>query len=137
MYCCGRDVDIRMAICTHKDWVDHTGGVLRVTSFLLVPLRDMILRVFSGAYVSLSGNPVMETSNMDDVGRLTGMFISCLAVGALIGPPISGAIAHATGGYKVVGCYAGSCIFHRSRDVVFDPSAPETEIPWQALMRTF
>jgi len=52
----------------------------------------------------------MEMSNMDDVGRLTGMFLSCLSVGALIGPPISGAIADATGGYKAVGCYAGSCV---------------------------
>ena len=81
-------------------------------SFLI--LREQVLMIFirfcSGAYIGLSPNPVMEMSKMDDVGRLTGMFLSCLSVGALIGPPISGAIAGATGGYKAVGCYAGSCV---------------------------
>jgi hypothetical protein len=36
------------------------------------------------------------------------MFMSILSIGALAGPPISGAISTATGGFKDVGYYAGS-----------------------------
>ncbi len=35
------------------------------------------------------------------------MFMSILAVGALCGPPISGAIETATGDFKLVGVFAG------------------------------
>ena len=42
-----------------------------------------------------------------DVGRRTGMFMTILAVGALSGPPISGAINTRTGSFKPVGYYAG------------------------------
>ncbi|KAF9555808.1 MFS general substrate transporter [Agrocybe pediades] len=64
----------------------------------------------SGAYVSLTANPILEMGEMHDVGRRTGMFMSILALGALAGPPISGAINAATGGFKVVGYYAGSAV---------------------------
>ena len=43
----------------------------------------------------------------ENVGMRVGMFFSVLALGALIGPPISGAIYNATGGFKAVGYYAG------------------------------
>ena len=43
----------------------------------------------------------------EDVGRRLGMFMSILSIGALAGPPISGAIGTATGGFKDVGFYAG------------------------------
>jgi len=64
----------------------------------------------SGAYVSLLPIPVVMMGDMHDAGRRTGVFMTCIALGAVAGPPISGAIAQATGGYKVVGYYAGSCI---------------------------
>jgi len=35
------------------------------------------------------------------------MALTCMALGAIAGPPISGAIADATGGFKAVGYYAG------------------------------
>ncbi|KAF8967336.1 major facilitator superfamily domain-containing protein [Flammula alnicola] len=54
----------------------------------------------SGAYVSLLSNPIMEM----------GMFMSILAIGALAGPPISGAINTATGNFKAVGYYAGTAV---------------------------
>ena len=38
------------------------------------------------------------------------MFFTVVALGALVGPPISGAINVATGGYKAVGIYAGMYI---------------------------
>ena len=44
----------------------------------------------------------------EDVGRRLGMFMSILSIGALAGPPISGAISTVTGGFKDVGYYAGS-----------------------------
>ncbi|ESK88196.1 hypothetical protein Moror_5533 [Moniliophthora roreri MCA 2997] len=47
---------------------------------------------------------------IQDIGRRAGMFLSIGAIGALIGPPISGAINHATGGYEKVAHYAGSMI---------------------------
>ncbi len=49
----------------------------------------------------------MEMGDTSDVGRRTGMFMSILAIGALAGPPISGAISTATGNFKSVGYYAG------------------------------
>lgn len=42
-----------------------------------------------------------------DLGRRLGMFTSIISIGALTGPPISGAINAATGGYEAVGYYAG------------------------------
>lgn len=50
----------------------------------------------------------MEMGEVGDVGRRTGMFMSILALGALAGPPISGAINTATGSFKPVGYYAGT-----------------------------
>ena len=41
------------------------------------------------------------------VGLRVGMFFTILALGAVAGPPISGAITAATGGYKATGYYAG------------------------------
>ena len=43
----------------------------------------------------------------EDVGRRLGMSMSILSIGALAGPPISGAISTTAGGFKDVGYYAG------------------------------
>ncbi|KAF9643781.1 MFS general substrate transporter [Thelephora ganbajun] len=64
----------------------------------------------SGAYVSLLPIPVVMMGDMRDAGRRTGISLTCIALGAIAGPPISGAIAQSTGGFKAVGYYAGSCI---------------------------
>ncbi|EJD05764.1 MFS general substrate transporter [Fomitiporia mediterranea MF3/22] len=64
----------------------------------------------SGAYVSLLAAPLIALGDTSDVGRRTGMFMSILAFGAVAGPPISGAINEATGGYTAVGIYAGSAV---------------------------
>lgn len=45
--------------------------------------------------------------SVNDIGRRTGMCMTILALGALAGPPISGAINTATGGFKAVGYFAG------------------------------
>ncbi len=49
----------------------------------------------------------MNLGGIGDVGRRIGMFMSITAIGALAGPPISGAIISGTGGFKAVGFYAG------------------------------
>jgi MFS family permease len=64
----------------------------------------------SGAYVSLVLVPLVMMGDMRSAGRRTGTGFSVIAFGALAGPPISGAIYQATGGFKDVGYYAGSCI---------------------------
>jgi hypothetical protein len=65
------------------------------------------VRFASGAYVSLVSNPAMDFGGPEDVGRRVGMFLTCLAFGALSGPPISGAIRSASGGFKAVGYFSG------------------------------
>ena|SRR6267154_3864824 len=44
---------------------------------------------------------------MEDVGRRVGMYMSVIAFGGIAGPPISGAIMTATGGFVDAGYYAG------------------------------
>ena len=44
---------------------------------------------------------------VSDVGRSTGLYFSVLALAAVAGPPISGAINTATGGFHQVGIFAG------------------------------
>ncbi|KAF8638647.1 hypothetical protein AX17_002050 [Amanita inopinata Kibby_2008] len=63
-----------------------------------------------GAYTSLLTNPMMDLGDTSDVGRRLGMFMSIIALGALAGPPVSGAISTATGGFEAVGFYAGSVV---------------------------
>ncbi|KAJ7184639.1 MFS general substrate transporter [Mycena filopes] len=64
----------------------------------------------SGIFVALQAVPLIHMGAMSDVGRRTGTLFSILSISALAGPPISGAIADATGGYKAVGYYAGSAM---------------------------
>ncbi len=61
-------------------------------------------RFSSGAYVSSFLIPVFELGEISDVGRRTGMTMS---IAAVAGPPISGAIYTATGGFEAMGYYAG------------------------------
>jgi len=53
---------------------------------------------------------MIEFGETADVGRRIGMFTTIFAAGALVGPPISGAISVATGGFEAVGYYAGSMV---------------------------
>ena len=68
---------------------------------------DVWRRFTCGAYVALLPNPMIEFGETADVGRRIGMFTTIFAAGALVGPPISGAISVATGGFEAVGYYAG------------------------------
>ena len=71
---------------------------------------EIFYRFCSGPYVSLVSNPIMDMGDTEDVGRRLGMFMSILSIGALAGPPISGAISTAAGGFKDVGFYAGTSV---------------------------
>jgi MFS transporter, MCT family, solute carrier family 16 (monocarboxylic acid transporters), member 10 len=64
----------------------------------------------SGAFSSLIGVPLIALGDSADVGRRTGMCLTIVSLGALIGPPISGAIIR-SGGYVAVGTYAGQSSF--------------------------
>ncbi|KAI9443423.1 hypothetical protein H4582DRAFT_1193261 [Lactarius indigo] len=45
-----------------------------------------------------------------DVGRRTGMYLTIVPLGALAGPPISGAINYSTGGHIAIGIFADSSV---------------------------
>ena len=60
-----------------------------------------------GSFAALISLPMIALGDSTDVGRRTGMYLTVLSLGSLAGPPISGAINRATGGYSVVGIYAG------------------------------
>ncbi|KAJ7747756.1 major facilitator superfamily domain-containing protein [Mycena metata] len=64
----------------------------------------------SGVYVSSFILPIYYLGEIEDMGRRSGMAMTLTALGAVAGPPISGAINTATGGYTAVGYYAGSMI---------------------------
>jgi len=61
----------------------------------------------TGAVAALMAVPMMALGERADVGRRTGMYFTIASLGALAGPPISGAIAHIMGGYTAVGVFAG------------------------------
>ncbi|KAG1761557.1 MFS general substrate transporter [Suillus occidentalis] len=63
-----------------------------------------------GAYISLYSVPAVAMGKMEDAGRRVGMFMSLIGLGGIAGPPISGAIRTATGGFVDAGYYSGGCI---------------------------
>jgi MFS family permease len=70
----------------------------------------VIYGFFSGTYVALLSAPVMNLGREGDVGRRIGMFMTFTALGALVGPPISGAINAKTGRFEGVALFAGKFI---------------------------
>ena len=72
----------------------------------LIPLA-IIYGASSGAFACLIAAPVIPLGDAADVGRRIGMALTVFSLGALAGPPISGAVLHVTGSYSAVGIYAG------------------------------
>ncbi|KAG0708017.1 MFS general substrate transporter [Suillus ampliporus] len=64
----------------------------------------------TGGYISLFPAVAVSMGEIEDAGRRVGMFMSLAAFGALAGPPISGTISTASGGFVQAGYYAGSII---------------------------
>ena len=67
-------------------------------------------RIFSGGYVALFTIPILEMGPLYDYGTRVGILVSIISLGALAGPPISGAINEHTGGFVLVGVYAGTAV---------------------------
>ncbi|KIJ43985.1 hypothetical protein M422DRAFT_60167 [Sphaerobolus stellatus SS14] len=63
-----------------------------------------------GAYISLIINPIVAMGSTGHVGHRVGVAMTVLGLGALVGPPISGAINRVTHGFPAVGYYAGSMV---------------------------
>ncbi|EEB95732.1 hypothetical protein MPER_05252 [Moniliophthora perniciosa FA553] len=70
------------------------------------------------SYVSSFMMPLFEMGEMHDIGRRCGMVLSIGAIGALVGPPISGAINHNTGGFEAVGWYAAVILMLATRHLM-------------------
>ena len=60
------------------------------------------------AYVSAFTMPLYNMGTIEDVGRRMGAVMFFAALGALAGPPISGAINASTGSIKAVSYFAGN-----------------------------
>lgn len=81
--------------------------VHQASAFLVIAV---LYGIACGAYVSLSAIPIMGFGRKEDAGRRIGVFQTAMALSALGGAPISGAIHDATHGYEAVGVYAGSMV---------------------------
>jgi MCP family monocarboxylic acid transporter-like MFS transporter 10 len=62
----------------------------------------------SGAYITLLPAPLLAMGDMYDAGKRSGIAWSAIALGAVAGPPISGAIIQTPGGFNTVSYYAGT-----------------------------
>jgi hypothetical protein len=79
-------------------------------TFFFLPLAAQLpgpSRFSIGAYISLYSVPAVAMGKMEDAGRRVGMFMSLIGLGGIAGPPISGAIRTATGGFVDAGYYSG------------------------------
>jgi len=95
-------------------------GIYYIEIAMICPANHCSDRLCSGVYVSTFLLPVYEMGDVLDIGRRTGMVMTIGAIGALCGPPISGAINNATGGFEVVGYYAGAFYMSCCGDIVED-----------------
>jgi len=69
----------------------------------------VIYGLCSGAFVSLLATPLLSLGKPNEVGERSGLMFTIVALGAVCGPPISGAIRKASEGWEMVGIYAGKC----------------------------
>ncbi|KAI0628578.1 MFS general substrate transporter [Trametes polyzona] len=65
---------------------------------------------FSGVFVAIMAAPVVPMGKVTEVGMRVGMTFTIMSLGALAGPPISGAILDNTGSFENVGYYAGTAV---------------------------
>ncbi|TBU44223.1 MFS general substrate transporter [Dichomitus squalens] len=66
--------------------------------------------ISSGIFVAIMAQPIVRMGKITEVGMRTGMAFTVMSLGALAGPPISGAILDHTGSFENVGYFAGSTI---------------------------
>ncbi|KAJ3782306.1 hypothetical protein GGU10DRAFT_275824 [Lentinula aff. detonsa] len=93
---------------------DKIGGINFMAPTTLVAAALTYAWPFaSEVYVSCFLMPIYEMSDVHDVGRRTGMIMTIGAAGALLGPPIPGAINANTGGFTTVGYSAALTVLTR------------------------
>ena len=78
-------------------------GIERVANCTLV----VYYRASSGVFAGLMASPAIRMGSMHDVGSRVGISMTIVALGAVVGPPASGAINAATGTFTFTGIYAG------------------------------
>ncbi|KAF7793231.1 hypothetical protein EIP86_004341 [Pleurotus ostreatoroseus] len=71
---------------------------------------SIIYGAASGGFIALFAVPLLGMGDIRELGTRMGLFLSVISIGALAGPPISGAINEATGGFVLVGVYAASLV---------------------------
>ena len=74
----------------------------------IIPIA-VLYGISNGAFISLHTVPLLSLGKPNEVGERLGLFFTIIAFGAMCGPPISGAIWKASGGWEFVGVYAGKC----------------------------
>ncbi|KLO19242.1 MFS general substrate transporter [Schizopora paradoxa] len=90
------------AVCTYIwPFVSTKAGFIVLTCFY---------GISSGAFVGLFPLGPLTLGDTSHVGRRTGEQMTFMALGALFGPPISGAILDDANSFKPVGVYAGTTI---------------------------
>ncbi|EJD00226.1 MFS general substrate transporter [Fomitiporia mediterranea MF3/22] len=90
------------AVCTYVwPFLSTDGAFITVT---------VLYGITSGAFICLVAAPVAYFGAINDVGRRTGLQMTIMAIGALIGPPISGAIKEHHSSFHEVGIFAGTVI---------------------------
>ncbi|KAI0683453.1 MFS general substrate transporter [Cytidiella melzeri] len=70
----------------------------------------VVYGVAGGGFLALFGAPTVHMGELQDNGLRLGFFLTCMSLGALAGPPISGAIKYATGSFELVGVWAGTTV---------------------------
>ncbi|KAI0684837.1 MFS general substrate transporter [Cytidiella melzeri] len=70
----------------------------------------LVYGVAGGGFLALFAAPIVHMGELHDNGSRLGNFLTCMSLGALAGPPISGAIEGATGSFVLVGVWAGTAI---------------------------
>jgi hypothetical protein len=128
-----RNIDLCLAIGSYQSNPHCHCHSIRVIFFYspCCPTTDARHSFTCGAYVALLPNPMIEFGETGDLGRRIGMFTTIFALGALVGPPISGAIYLATGGFEAVGYYAGMSHIRIRFDRL---SPPLFQVQWSSFL---
>ena len=67
----------------------------------------MLHSLSCGIFTTLMAQPVVRMGDLQNIGNRSGMIATIMSIGALAGPPISGALFDKTGNFVAVGYYAG------------------------------
>ncbi|KAG8976910.1 hypothetical protein FRC05_002847 [Tulasnella sp. 425] len=71
----------------------------------------LLYGISSGAFVGLLPVPVAQLGGTGDIGRRTGMLFTIASIGAVVGPPLNGAIYSTYNGFHQVGIFAGTHVW--------------------------